>query len=86
MDHAEASLAGGDLLLAGTTRRGASVLTAYYQRSSATMRKGRWFFATHWLLLIPMLIVPALFLVRRLNWALELQAKKRLQLPRRRQP
>lgn len=87
MDHAEASLAGGDLLLAGTTRRGAFVLGPRTTSGALPLwRKGRWFFATHWLLLIPMLIVPALFLVRRLNRALELQAKKRLQLPRRRQP
>ena len=87
MGHAEASLAGGDLLLAGTARRGAFVLGPRTTRGALPLwRKGRWFFATHWLLLVPMLVVPALFLVRRSSRALELQAQRRLQLPRRRQP
>lgn len=87
MGHAEASLAGGDLLLAGTARRGAFVLGPRTTRGELPLwRKGRWFFATQWLLLVPMLIVPALFLVRRSARALELLAQRRLQLPRRRQP
>jgi hypothetical protein len=87
MGHAEASLAGGDLLLAGTARCGAFVLGPRTTRGALPLwRKGRWFFATHWLLLLPMLVVPALFLVRRSSRALELQAQRRLQLPRRRQP
>jgi hypothetical protein len=87
MGNAEASLAGGDLLLAGTDRRGAFVLGPRTTRGEMPQwRKGRWFFSTHWLLLVPMLVVPALILVRRSGRALELQAQRRLQLPRRRQP
>ena len=87
MGNAEASLAGGDLLLAGTARCGAFVLGPVTTHGALPLwRKGRWFFATHWLLLLPMLVIPALFLVRRSSRALELQAKRRLQLPRRRQP
>ena len=82
MGHAEASLAGGDLLLAGTARRGAFVLGPRTTRRALPLwRKGRWFFATHWLLLVPMMILPALFLVRWSARALELQAQRRLQLP-----
>lgn len=87
MGHAEASLAGGDLLLAGTTRRGTFILGPRTTRGKLPLwRKGRWFFATHWLLLLPMLVVPALFLGRRSARALELLAQERLQLPQRRQP
>ncbi len=87
MGNAEASLPGGDLLLAGATRRAAFVLGPRTTRGTLPLwRKGRWFFATHWLLLLPMLIGPALFLVRQSARALELQAQNRLQLPRRRQP
>ncbi|MDP4103311.1 MAG: cellulose biosynthesis cyclic di-GMP-binding regulatory protein BcsB [Bacillota bacterium] len=86
MGNAEASLAGGDLLLAGTDRRGAFVLGPRTTRGALPLwSKGRWFFAAHWLLLVPMLIFPALFLVRWSARALELQAQRRLQLPRRRQ-
>lgn len=86
MGRAEASLAGGDLLLAGTARRGAFVLGPRTTRGALPVwRKGRWFFATHWLILVPMLFIPALFLVRRSARALELQAQRRLQ-PRRKQP
>lgn len=87
MGQAEASLAGGDLLLAGTARRGVFVLGPRTTRGALPLWcKGRWFFATHWLLLVPMLVIPALFLVRWSSQALELQAQKRLQLPWRRQP
>jgi hypothetical protein len=87
MGYAEASLAGSDLLLAGTARRGAFVLGPRTTRGALPLwRKGRWFFASHWLLLMPMLVVPALFLVRRSARALELLAQKRLQPPQRRQP
>jgi hypothetical protein len=86
MGTAEASLAGGDLLLAGKTRRGAFVLGPHTTRGELPLwRKGRWFFTTHWLLLLPMLVAPALFLMKRFARALELQVQKRLQLPRRRQ-
>jgi hypothetical protein len=87
MGRSEATLAGGDLLLAGTARRGAFVLGPRTTRGALPLWcKGRWFFATYWLLLVPMLVIPALFLVRRLARALELLAQRRLQLPRRRQP
>jgi hypothetical protein len=87
MGHAEASLAGGDLLLAGDTRRGAFVLGTRTTCGTLPLwSKGRLFFTTHWLLLVPMLFVPALFLVRRSARALELQAQRRLQMPQRRQP
>lgn len=86
MGHAEASLAGGDLLIAGAARRGTFVLGPRTTWGALPLwRKGRWFFSTHWLLLVPMLVVPALFLVRRSARVLELLAKRRLQLPRRRQ-
>jgi hypothetical protein len=86
MGHAEASLAGGDLLLAGATRRGTFVLGPRTTRGALPpWNKGRWFFATYWLMLLPMLIVPALFLVRQSAQALELQAQRRQQLPRRKQ-
>lgn len=85
MGHAEASLAGGDLLLAGTSRLGAFVLGPRTTRGELPLwSKGRWFFATHWLLLIPMIIIPTVFLVRWSARALELQAQKRLQLPQKR--
>jgi hypothetical protein len=87
MGHADASLAGGDLLLAGTAHRGVFVLGPRTTRGALPLWiKGRWFFTTHWLLLVPMLFVPALFLVRRFAQALELQAQKRLQLSRRKKP
>ena len=46
------------------------------------MAKGALVLATHWLLLLPMLVLPGLFLVRLSARALELLAQKRLQLPR----
>lgn len=86
MGYAEASLAGGDLLLAGATRRGAFVLGPRTISGELPLwRKGRWFLATHWLLLLPMLVLPSLFLVRLSARALELLAQKRLQLPRKKQ-
>ncbi|MBN1600298.1 MAG: cellulose biosynthesis cyclic di-GMP-binding regulatory protein BcsB [Chitinispirillaceae bacterium] len=86
MGHAEASLAGGDLLLAGTARRGTFVLGPRTTRGALPLWcKGRWFFATHWLLLVPMLVVSALLLGRRSARALELLAQRRLRIPRRRQ-
>ena len=87
MGYAEASLTGGDLLLAGNARRATFVLGPRTTRGALPQwRKGRWFFATHWLLLVPMLVVPALFVGRRSARALELLAQKRLQVPQRRQP
>lgn len=85
MGHAEASLGGGDLLLAGSDRRGAFVLGPRTTRGEMPLwRRERWFVATHWILLFPMMIVPALFLVRWSARALELIAQRRLQPPRRR--
>ena len=47
MGYAEASLAGGDLLLAGATRRSAFVLGPRTTSGELPLWRRRWFLATH---------------------------------------